>query len=55
MSYDQMNCLSGQAWENDFFRMADYEVTSKSQEILRKSLDQRGVWPIVVSAGFYKL
>ena len=28
VSYDQMNCLSGQAWEKDFFRMADYEVTS---------------------------
>ena len=28
VSYDQMNCLSGQAWEKDLFRMADYEVTS---------------------------
>ena len=28
MSYDRMNCLSGQAWEKNFFRMADYEVTS---------------------------
>jgi len=28
VSYDRMNCLSGQAWEKDFFRMADYEVTS---------------------------
>ena len=27
VSYDRMNCLSGQAWEKDFFRMADYEVT----------------------------
>ena len=29
VSYDRMNCLSGQAWEKDFFRMADYEVTSE--------------------------
>ena len=28
VSYDCMNCLSSQAWENDFFRMADYEVAS---------------------------
>ena len=28
VSYDQMYYLSGQAWEKDFFRMADYEVTS---------------------------
>ena len=28
VSYDQMNHLSDQAWEKDFFRMADYEVTS---------------------------
>ena len=28
VSYDRMNCLSGQAWEKDFFRMVDYEVTS---------------------------
>ena len=28
VSYDQMNCLSDQAWEKDFFWMADYEVTS---------------------------
>ena len=28
VSYDRMNCLSGQSWEKDFFRMADYEVTS---------------------------
>ena len=28
VSYDRMNCLSGQAWEKDFFRMADYKVTS---------------------------
>jgi len=28
VSYDRMNYLSGQAWEKDFFRMADYEVTS---------------------------
>ena len=27
VSYDRMNCLSGQAGENDFFRMVDYEVT----------------------------
>jgi hypothetical protein len=27
-SYDRMNCLSGQAWEQDFFRMADYEIAS---------------------------
>ena len=55
VSYDRMNCLSSQAWEKDFFRMADYEVTSKSQEILWKNLDQRGMWPIVVSARFCKL
>ena len=29
VSYDRMNCLSGQAWEKDSFRMADYEVTSE--------------------------
>ena len=29
VSYDRMNCLSGQTWEKDFFRMADYEVTSE--------------------------
>ena len=28
VSYDRMNYLCGQAWENDFFWMADYEVTS---------------------------
>jgi len=28
VSYDCMNCLSGQAWEKDIFKMADYEVTS---------------------------
>ena len=28
VSYDRMNRLSSQAWEKDFFRMADYEVTS---------------------------
>jgi len=28
VSYDRMNCLSSQAWEKDFFRMADYEFTS---------------------------
>ena len=28
VSYDRMNCLYCQAWEKDFFRMADYEVTS---------------------------
>ena len=28
VSYDQMNYLSGQIWEKDFFRMANYEVTS---------------------------
>ena len=28
VSYDRMNYLSGQAWEKDFFRMADYEVAS---------------------------
>src|SRR6185312_14704857 len=27
VSYDRMNCISGQAWEKNFFRMADYEVT----------------------------
>ena len=27
VSYDRMNCLSGQAWEKDFFQMAGYEVT----------------------------
>ena len=26
VSYDRMNCLSGQVWEKDFFRMADYEI-----------------------------
>ena len=28
VSYDRMNCPSGQAWEKDIFKMADYEVTS---------------------------
>ena len=28
VSYDNMNCLSGQAWEKDFFRVADYEIAS---------------------------
>ena len=28
MSYDQMNCLSGQAWEKDFLRVVDYESAS---------------------------
>ena len=28
VSYDRMNYLSGQAWEKDFFWMADYEVVS---------------------------
>ena len=28
VSYDHMNCLSGQAWEKDFFQMADYEIAS---------------------------
>ena len=28
VSYDNMNCLSGQAWKKDFFRMADYEIAS---------------------------
>ena len=28
VSYDRMNCLSGQAWEKDFFRVADFESTS---------------------------
>ena len=28
VSYDHMNCLFGQAWEKDFFRMADYEIAS---------------------------
>ena len=28
VSYDNMNCLSGEAWEKDFFRVADYESTS---------------------------
>ena len=28
VSYDRMNCLSGQAWEKDFFQMVDYEVAS---------------------------
>ena len=28
VSYDRMNSLSGQAWEKDFLRMADYEVIS---------------------------
>ena len=38
VSYDRMNCLSGQAWEKDFFRMADYEVTSeKSGDSLGES------------------
>ena len=38
VSYDRMNCLSGQAWEMDFFRMADYVVTSaKSGDSLDES------------------
>ena len=28
VSYDQLNCLSGQAWVKDFFRMADYKIAS---------------------------
>ena len=28
VSYDHMNYLSGQAWEKDFFRKADYEIAS---------------------------
>ena len=28
VSYDRMNCLSGYAWEKDFFWMADYEIAS---------------------------
>ena len=28
VSYDRMNCLSGQAWEKDFFRVSDYEAAS---------------------------
>ena len=28
VSYDHMNCLFGQAWEKDFFWMANYEVAS---------------------------
>jgi len=28
VSYDNMSCLSGQAWEKDFLRVADYESTS---------------------------
>ena len=28
VSYDHMNCLYGQAWEKDFFRVADYEIAS---------------------------
>ena len=28
VSYDNMNCLSGQAWEKDFLQLADYESTS---------------------------
>ena len=28
MSYERMNCLSGQVWEKDFLRVADYESTS---------------------------
>jgi hypothetical protein len=28
VSYDCMNCLSGQAWEKDFFKLTNYEVTS---------------------------
>ena len=28
VTYDRMNCRSGQAWEKDLFRMADYEVMS---------------------------
>ena len=32
VSYDQMYYLSGQAWEKDFFRMADYEVASVKTE-----------------------
>ena len=38
VSYDRMNYLSGQAWEMDFFRMADYEVMSvKSGDSLDES------------------
>ena len=28
VSYDNMSCLSGQAWEKDFLQLADYESTS---------------------------
>ena len=44
VSYDRMNCLSGQAWEKDFFRMADYEVTSvKSGGSSDESCSMKGV------------
>ena len=43
VSYDRLNCLSGQAWEKDFFRMADYEVVSaKSQRFFRRILIDEG-------------
>ena len=43
VNYDRMNFLSSQAWEKDFFRMADYEVVSaKSQRFFRRILiDER--------------
>ena len=28
VSYDNMSCLSGQAWEKDFLRVVDYESAS---------------------------
>ena len=28
VSYDNMSCLSGQAWGKDFLRVADYESAS---------------------------
>ena len=28
VSYDNVSCFSGQAWEKDFLRVVDYESTS---------------------------
>ena len=27
VSYDNVSCFSGQAWEKDFLKVADYELT----------------------------
>ena len=29
-SYEKMKCFSGQAWETEFLKIADYEVSSSS-------------------------